>query len=158
MALSPYVARLREKVGNDLLLLPSVAVLPWDTEGRLLLVRTAGHGRWQTLGGPVEVDESPADAATRGAHAEAGIKVSLGEVVGVLGGPQFRTRDPNGDEAAHVTVVYEAAVPEGTPATGDSAATTTTEVAWVSLEELDNLELEHLTQVMFTALGLLAST
>jgi hypothetical protein len=37
VGISPYVRRLRERVGHDLILLPSVAVLPWDEQGRLLL-------------------------------------------------------------------------------------------------------------------------
>lgn len=152
--MSSYVAALREKLGSSLLLLPSVAVLPWDTEGRLLLVRAADHGRWQTIGGMVEVDESPADAAVREAREEAGVQVSLGEVVGALGGPQFHIRYPNGDEAAYVSIVYEATVVGGLPAPD---ADETTEVAWVSLEDLDNLELDHFTQAMFTALGLVGS-
>jgi len=46
-------------------LLPSVAVLPWDEHGRVLLVREAETGLWQTIGGAVEPDESPAQAAVR---------------------------------------------------------------------------------------------
>lgn len=152
MGMSPYVERLREKVGAELLLLPSVAVLPWDAEGRLLLVRATDQGLWQTIGGTVEVDESPADAAIRAAHTEAGVRVTLGEVVGVLGGPQFRIRHPSGDEVSCVSIVYEAALADGSLAPdGDE----TTEVAWVSLEDLDSLELDNFTQEMFAALGLL---
>ena len=51
MGISPYLCRLREFVGHDLLVLPSVAVLPWDADGRLLLVREAQSGLWQTIGG-----------------------------------------------------------------------------------------------------------
>ena len=54
MGISPYIRRLRERVGHDLVLLPSVAVLARDEEGRLLLVREAETGLWQTIGGAVE--------------------------------------------------------------------------------------------------------
>ena len=37
MAISPHIARLRAAVGSELLLLPSVSVLPTDAAGRLLL-------------------------------------------------------------------------------------------------------------------------
>lgn len=151
MSRSPYVARLREKLGNDLLLLPSVAVLPWDNEGRLLLVRAADSGRWQTIGGQVEVDESPADAAQREAKEEAGVVVELGDVLAVVGGPQFRMTYPNGDQAAYVSVVYEAAVIDGAPAPDDDE---TTAVAWVGLDDLDGLDLTDFTTVLFAALGL----
>ena len=61
MSIPAHIARLRAVVGHDLLLLPSVSVLPVDQAGRLLLVRHAGHDDgWGVLGGAVEVGESPA--------------------------------------------------------------------------------------------------
>jgi 8-oxo-dGTP pyrophosphatase MutT (NUDIX family) len=93
----PRGDRLRERVGHDLVLLSSVAVLPWDEHGRLLLVREAETGLWQTIGGAVEPDESPAEAAIREAAEEAGVVVELAGVRGVVGGPPFRMIYPNGD-------------------------------------------------------------
>ena len=43
VGISPYIRRLRERVGHDLVQLPSVAVLARDEEGRLLLVRENGE-------------------------------------------------------------------------------------------------------------------
>jgi hypothetical protein len=43
MSIPVHIARLRAVVGHDLLLLPSVSVLPVDQAARLLLVRHAGH-------------------------------------------------------------------------------------------------------------------
>jgi 8-oxo-dGTP pyrophosphatase MutT (NUDIX family) len=149
--MSPYVARLREKIGDELLLLPSVTVLPWDSEGRLLLVKASDTGQWQTIGGSVEVDESPPEAARREAAEEAGVTVELGEVIGVLGGPQFRTTYPNGDQVAYVPVVFEASVVDGEPHPDDDE---TTDVAWVGLDGLDELDLTPFTREMFAALGL----
>ena len=77
MAIAPYLRQLRQQVGHDLLLLPSVAVLPWDDEGRLLLVRNADTGEWQTIGGAIEPDESPEESAVREAAEEAGVTVEL---------------------------------------------------------------------------------
>ena len=61
MPISPYVERLREAMGNDLLLLPSVSILPRDAEGRILLVKHSYTGQWGLIGGTVEPDESPED-------------------------------------------------------------------------------------------------
>jgi 8-oxo-dGTP pyrophosphatase MutT (NUDIX family) len=102
MGISPYVRRLRERVGHDLVLLPSVAVLPWDENDRLLLVREAETGLWQTIGGAVELDESPTEAAIREAAEEAGVEVELTGIRGVAGGPQFRMTYPNGDLVSYV--------------------------------------------------------
>ncbi|WP_425600059.1 NUDIX domain-containing protein [Ornithinimicrobium sufpigmenti] len=65
MPVAPHIARLREKVGHDLLLLPSVAVLPLDNSGRVLIARQTEFGTYATVGGSVDVDESPLDAARR---------------------------------------------------------------------------------------------
>lgn len=55
----------------------------------------------------VEVDESPARAATREAREEAGIEVELTRIIDCLGGPEFRLRYTNGDEVAYVSIVYD---------------------------------------------------
>lgn len=59
MPVAPHIARLREQVGHDLLLLPSVTVLPLDGQGRALLARQTEFGTYGTVGGAVDVDESP---------------------------------------------------------------------------------------------------
>ncbi|MGH2834102.1 MAG: NUDIX domain-containing protein, partial [Solirubrobacteraceae bacterium] len=68
MAISPYLRRLRESVGHDLLLVPSAAVLVWDLPQRLLLVRELQTDLWQTVGGALDPDESPQQAAVREAR------------------------------------------------------------------------------------------
>jgi ADP-ribose pyrophosphatase YjhB (NUDIX family) len=88
VSIPAHIARLRAAVGHDLLLLPSVSVLPVDQAGRLLLVRHAGHDDgWGVLGGAVEVGESPAEAAVRETREEIGVDVRLVRLLDVLGGP-----------------------------------------------------------------------
>jgi ADP-ribose pyrophosphatase YjhB (NUDIX family) len=73
-----HVRRLRAVVGHEVLLLPSVSVLPVDDAGRVLLVRHAGHDDgWGVLGGTVEFGESPAGAAVREAREEIGVPARL---------------------------------------------------------------------------------
>jgi len=67
VGIAAHIARLRAVIGHELLLVPSVSVLPVDEAGRVLLVRHAGHDDgWGVLGGAVDVGESPAAAAVRG--------------------------------------------------------------------------------------------
>lgn len=142
MGLSPYLRRLRERVGHDLVLLPSVAVLVWDKKGRLLLVREAETGLWQTIGGAVEPDESPADAAIRETAEEAGVVVELAGIRGVLGGPSFRMTYPNGDLASYVPTIFDAHVIDGEPhADGDE----TIDVAWFTASQLADAALSGFT-------------
>jgi hypothetical protein len=51
LGISPYLKGLREHIGHELVLLPAVAVLPWDDAGRLLMVRELQTGLWQVVDG-----------------------------------------------------------------------------------------------------------
>ena len=149
--ISPHVRNLRDKVGHDLLLLPSTSVLPRDDAGRLLLVRQIDTGNWATIGGAVEPGESPRDGAVRETEEEAGITVELGNILGVFGGPEYRVIYPNGDESAYVVTVFDATVLEGTPRPdGDE----TSEVGWFRPEELPLDQMGGLTRALFRDLGL----
>lgn len=150
MAISPYIAELRRRVGHDLLLLPTVAVLPQDGSGRVLLVEHIDSGRWGTIGGSVEPDESPRDAARREALEEAGVEVDLTGIIDVVGGPGYRTRYPNGDLTAYVSTVYGARVVGGEPRPDGEE---TSDVRWVAREDLAALDLGDFARAMFTELG-----
>lgn len=110
MPVAAHIARLREKVGHDLLLLPSVSVLPMDPQGRVLLVHQAEFQAWGTIGGAVDVDESPADAAHRETAEEIGTEVELTAILGAVGGPHFRITYPNGDQCAYVNTIFGARI------------------------------------------------
>jgi len=151
MPVSDHIRQLRARIGHDLLLIPSVAVLPRDESGRILLVRQADTGGWGTIGGAVEVDEDPRDAACREAKEEAGIAVELGRILGVVGGPDYRITYPNGDVTAYVSTVYEATIRDGTPAPdGDE----TTETGWFAPAELGTADLGTFARAMLRDLDL----
>ena len=155
MGISPYLRRLREAVGHELLLVPSVAVLAWDDDGRLLLVREAETGLWQTIGGAVEPDEPPRAAALREAAEEAGVSVRIERIRDVVGGAQFRQRYPNGDLVGYVPTVFDAHVVDGVPrADGDE----TIEVRWFSPRELGAAALTEFTRTLFEAVGVTADS
>lgn len=149
--MSPYIRKMRESIGRDLLLVPSVAVLPRDRAGRILLVKQADTGRWATIGGSVELDEDPADAAVREAAEEAGVDVELTRVLMAVGGPEFRITYPNGDRTAYVSIVYEAEVVGGSPRPDFDE---TVDVAWFELDALAAIELGDFARHMFARLGL----
>jgi len=148
VALSPYMARLRAKIGNEVLLAPSVAVLARDEAGRILMVLDRETGLWQTVGGMIEIDETPQQAAHREAFEEAGVTVELRGIVAVLAGPQFRVTYPNGDEVAYVSTVFDAVVASGEPRPDGEE---TSAVEWFTLGELARADTDAFTQALLAA-------
>lgn len=103
--MSPYYQRLRSLVGQDLLLIPGVACLIHDDEGRLLLVQTK-NGHWSLPAGAIEPGESPEESARREVEEETGLQVSSLQLAGVMGGESYRFTYPNGDRVETVVTLY----------------------------------------------------
>ena len=151
VGISAHIARPRAAVGHDLLLLPSVSVLPVDPAGRLLLVRHAGHhDGWAVLGGAIEVGESSAEAAVRETREEIGVEVRLVRLLDVLGGPDYEVSYPNGDRTAYVTAVYQAAIIDRAPAARDDELS---DMAWFTPAQLASLELSRFARALLSATG-----
>ncbi len=151
MPLSPYLRAIRDRVGNDLVLLPSVAVLPWDADGRLLLVHAIESGMWQTVGGAVEPDESPRDAAVREAAEETGAAIEIVGIRDVIGGPAFRITYPNGDRVSYVSTVFDASVIGGALKPDGHE---TDDVRWFERAAVRGIELTDFTVALFDAVGI----
>ena len=146
--MSDYVRGLRAKIGNDFLLMPTVAARIEDDEGRLLLVKHV-DGRWQLPGGAIDPGEGPEDALRRECREEASVDVSIMGLIGVYGGPDYQVTYDNGDEAGFVTVVYEAALEDGDLRPGDDEIQ---EVGWFSQEAMGGLEMSAATRATIRAL------
>jgi ADP-ribose pyrophosphatase YjhB (NUDIX family) len=152
VVISAHIARLRAAIGHELILLPSVSVLPIDEAGRLLLVRHAAHpDGWAVLGGAVDLGESPAQAAVREAREEIGADIRLIRLLDVLGGPDYQVTYPNGDMAAYVTAVYAAEIVDGIPGVADDDELC--DIAWFAPAELPALQLTRLSRALLHAAG-----
>ena len=152
MTISPYLRRLRELVGHELLVLPSVTVLPRDEDGRLLLVRLTSCGLWATIGGVIEPGESPHQCAVREVREEAGVDVRLNELMGVFGGPRYEHTYSNGDRTCNVSIVFDATVTGGRP-TPDGIETA--EVGWWHLADVPEAHMLGFSRTLVGELGLL---
>jgi 8-oxo-dGTP pyrophosphatase MutT (NUDIX family) len=113
MPVSPYIHRLRQKVGHDLLHIPSVTIVVFDEQGRVLLVKDAGSGQWTTPGGAIDPGERPADAAVREMWEETNLLVELTHITGIYGGPEFIITYPNGDQTSYFMTVFAARIAGG---------------------------------------------
>ena len=151
MAISEYLRRLRARIGHELVLLPAVCVLIWDDERRLLLMRESQTGRWQTIGGSVDPDESPWDAAVREAREETGLAVRIERLRTALGGPGYRVDYPNGDVCSYVSIVFDAVVASG-ELSGDDEVD---ELRWFDCDEIGDLDLDPLNRHLLGDVGVL---
>jgi 8-oxo-dGTP pyrophosphatase MutT (NUDIX family) len=133
--MSDYVRALRQKIGPDLLFMPSVAAVIRDEDDRILLVQHV-EGRWQLPGGAVDPGERPAEAMRRECREEAGIEVEPLRILGVYGGPEFHIRYANGDETGWVVTVFAARIVAGEPAPSDDE---TQNVGWFHPDEIEEL-------------------
>lgn len=113
LPLSAYMARLRVRIGHDLLLICAAASYVFDADGRVLLIRHAEGGRWTNPGGMVEPFETPADAAVRETWEETGLLVELTRFIGVFGGHDHHITYANGDEVTYLAFAFAAKVVGG---------------------------------------------
>jgi len=115
---------------------PRLTVDAWieDPRGRILLVRRGRppfRGLWAFPGGFCEWGETTEESCAREALEETGLKVRIGEVMGVYSDPH---RDPRGHT---VSVLYDAKPVEGTARGGDDAS----DARWFTPAELTKLDL-----------------
>ncbi len=111
--MSSYIKDIRQKIGHRLLQMPSVTIINYDENGRVLFLKHRDTELWVAPGGAVEPCESPADAAVREMWEETGLYVELKGVLGVYGGPEFVVEYSNGDSVSYVMTVFEGSVIDG---------------------------------------------
>jgi 8-oxo-dGTP pyrophosphatase MutT (NUDIX family) len=109
MPISQFHRALRERIGHDLLLVPGVAAVIHDAEGRVL-VQERTEGGFSLPAGAIEPGETPAQAVVREVLEETGFQVQPTRVLGVFGGEKYRTTYPNGDQAEYTVILFACAV------------------------------------------------
>lgn len=133
MPISEYMQRLRDAVGHRLLLVPSVAAIIRDDRGRVLLMQDALSNQWSLPAGAIEPGESPAEAIAREVEEETSLRVQNAELVAAVGGKQFRTQYPNGDQVEYTVCVYACQVEQGDPVARDGEASS---FRWVAADDV----------------------
>ncbi|WP_051580689.1 NUDIX domain-containing protein [Pseudonocardia acaciae] len=145
--MSAHLRRLRERIGHDLITLPSATACIVDESGRLLLARH-DEGVWVSPGGAIEPNERPLDAVRREAREETGLSIEPRELLGVFGGPEFQITYRNGDRVSYVCAAYLCDVIGGEPTPDRDEVH---ELRWVHERELSGLELPAWARIVLPA-------
>jgi 8-oxo-dGTP pyrophosphatase MutT (NUDIX family) len=136
MGASNYVDDLRKKVGSDLLLMPGVAAIIRDEQGRVLIQKNK-DGVWNLPAGAIDPGEKPAQAIVREIFEETGLAARPTAVAAILGGaPEYRMEYPNGDQVEATTIVFACDVTGGEIEPQDDETAT---LKYVSPDQLPNL-------------------
>jgi len=147
--MSDFYRQVRERMGSSLLLIPAVAALVRDREGRFL-VHQRPDGSWSLPAGAVEPGETPAQAIAREVREETGLVVRAERIAGVVGGLPCRVRHQNGDEIEFVVTVFDCAAVGGElRQTGEE----TVAVTYVSASELSSRLAFHYPPSIFARTG-----
>lgn len=102
-----YIQFLRQKVGCEMVLMPSTSVCIYNAEGALLLQKRADNGRWGLPGGYMELNESISDTAVREVYEEMAYTLDKAklELKGIFS--HYQTHYPNGDAVQTVCVLFQ---------------------------------------------------
>jgi len=105
MVIPNYIKYIRERVGQDRVIVVGAGVLIYE-DGKLLLQRRKDNRRWAIHGGNVDIGEIVEDAAKRELQEETGLIANELKLFGVFSGGNMMYTYPNGDEVYIVGVVY----------------------------------------------------
>ena len=106
MAIPEWLGKLRNKIGHDLVMIPTVAGIVQNDEGAVLLQLRSDDGRWVFPGGAIDPGESPATGTVRELYEETGLLVAPRRLVGVYGGSDYFLVYPNKDEVSIVNITF----------------------------------------------------
>ena len=108
-----YYARLRKKVGADLLLVPAVAAVVHDAAGRVL-IQVRPEGGLSLPAGAIEPGERPDQAVVREVYEETGLTVRPVRLLGVFGGSDgYRVTYANGDLVEYTVCLFACEIISG---------------------------------------------
>ncbi len=109
-----YLGKLRQLVGNRLLMLCGTRVIVEDDFGRVLLQKRSDFKLWGLPGGCPEEGESIEQCVVREVFEETGLTVKRLQAVGFSSNPEFETVTyPNGDRVQNFILILRAVEWEG---------------------------------------------
>lgn len=147
--MSPYYQRIRDKLGQGLILYPAAGAVIPDAEGRILLQSKNHEPGWFLPGGAIEPGEHPEEALVREVEEETGLIVRPEKIVLMIGGERYRYEYPHGDKVEIVGPIYQCSIVRET---GGPLDDETRSLEYFSREDLPELSMPYPVEALFTHL------
>ncbi|MEV4639597.1 NUDIX domain-containing protein [Actinoplanes sp. NPDC049548] len=133
MPASEYVKKLRARVGNDLIMFPTVTAVVLNDRGEILLGQRSDNHRWALIAGMMDPGEQPADAVVREVLEETAVHVKVERLGGVA---LHQVTYPNGDRCDMVNTWFRCRATGGEARVNDSESIA---VGWFAPDALPEL-------------------
>ncbi|MBG9983460.1 NUDIX domain-containing protein [Aerococcaceae bacterium DSM 111022] len=146
MGMSNFYKRLRKKVGNELIFIPSVATIIRNDHEEILLQNKGNGEKWSLPAGAIEPGEAPAEAIVREVWEETGLFITPQKLLGVFGGKEYRYQYPNGDKVEYNIFLFECVIKKGELLPNDEE---TVELQFFSQESMPELALPYPKDILF---------
>ena len=146
MGMSKYYKNIREKLGNELILMPSVAGIIRNELGEILLQNKGNGEKWSLPAGAIEPGEAPAEAVVREVWEETGLCVVPRRLIGIFGGRDFRYQYPNGHQVEYNVSMFECVIQNGDLSPIDNE---TVELQYFSPSNMPELALPYPKDIFF---------
>ncbi|AEV82852.1 NUDIX hydrolase [Actinoplanes sp. SE50] len=140
MPASDYVRNLRDRVGQELIMFPTVSAIVLNDRGEVLLHQRSDNARWHLIAGLMDPGEQPADAVVREVEEETAVQIKIERLAGVV---SHDVTYLNGDQCQMVNVFFRCRATGGEAQVNDSESLA---VGWFPLDALP--ELDSFTQRM----------
>jgi 8-oxo-dGTP pyrophosphatase MutT (NUDIX family) len=140
VARSGYVAEIRERIGQDPLLVVAAAAVITDRRGRVLLQHRSDTGDWAPPGGLMDLGESVSELLRREVREETGLVLTgVPSLIGIYSGRGYRMTYPNGDVIVSVICAFDCPDWSGTPVHDDESLA----LGWFEAGSLPHLHPHH---------------
>ena len=145
MSGSEYIKNIRSKIGNSILLLPSVAAVILNDKSELLL-QEKNDNTWSLPAGMIEPNETPTEAIIREVQEETGLMVEPTKILGVFGGSDFNYIYPNGNKVGYTVILMLCSVKSES---GEILDSETKSLKYFCKETMPKLELPYPKNILF---------
>ncbi|GAA4600340.1 8-oxo-dGTP diphosphatase [Actinoplanes octamycinicus] len=133
MPASEYVRNLRARVGQEMIMFPTVSAIVLNDRGEVLLHQRSDNGHWTLIAGLMDPGEQPADALVREVEEETAVQVKIERLAGVV---SHDVTYLNGDQCQMVNIFFRCRAVGGEARVNDTESLA---VAWFPLTALPDL-------------------